>query len=49
MTINVYYHIWAPADTDLWRLVVDDQLKRLYKSGLVQKATVQRNKRRASI
>jgi len=41
MTINVYYHIWAPADTDLWRLVVDEQLKRLYKSGLVQKATVQ--------
>jgi len=38
--INVYYHIWAPADTDMWKLMVDEQIKRLYRSGLSKVATV---------
>ena len=40
MKTNVYYHIWAPADTDMWKLMVDEQIKRLYRSGLPEVATV---------
>ena len=40
MKTTVYYHIWSPADTDLWKIMVDDQIKRLYRSGLPEVATV---------
>ena len=38
--LSVYYHIWSPANTDLWRLMVDEQLKRIYRSGLPEKANI---------
>ena len=40
MKTNVYYHIWSPADTDLWKIIVDEQIKRLYRSGLPEVSTV---------
>ena len=40
MKTRVYYHIWTPADTDLWKIMVDDQIKRLYVSGLPEVATI---------
>ena len=40
MKIAVYYHIWTPPDSDLWKIMVDDQIKRLYVSGLPEVATV---------
>ena len=40
MRVNIYYHIWSPADTDLWKIMVDEQIKRLYRSGLTKVATV---------
>jgi len=40
MKTTVYYHIWSPADTDLWKIMVDEQIKRLYRSGLPEVATV---------
>ena len=40
MKVNVYYHIWAPANTDMWKIMVDEQIKRLYRSGLTKIATV---------
>ena len=40
MKTTVYYHIWTPADTDLWKIMVDDQIKRLYVSGLPEVATI---------
>lgn len=36
----VFYHIWAPAGTDIWRLLVDEQCKRLEKTGLRYNADV---------
>jgi hypothetical protein len=30
----LFYHIWCPAGTDIWRLLVDEQLKRIRRSGL---------------
>jgi len=32
--LSVFYHIWSPADTDLWKFLVDEQIKRLYRSML---------------
>ena len=40
MRTTVYYHIWSPADTDLWKIMVDEQIKRLYRSKLPEIATV---------
>ena len=40
MKTNVYYQIWTPDDSDLWKIMVDDQIKRLYASGLPKVATV---------
>jgi hypothetical protein len=40
MRPTVYYHIWAPEGGGLWKLMVDEQLKRLYRSGLSSHATV---------
>ena len=40
MRTTVYYHIWSPPDTDLWKIMVDEQIKRLYRSGLPEIATV---------
>jgi hypothetical protein len=37
---SVYYHIWSPPGTDLWKLMVDEQLKRLMKSGILKYANV---------
>ena len=36
----VFYHVWSPGGTDIWRLLVDEQLKRLVKSGLPYNADV---------
>lgn len=38
--LSVYYHIWSPGKTDLWKLMVDEQLKRIYRSGLAEHATI---------
>jgi len=38
--IIVYYHIWSPPDTDIWKIVVDEQIKRLYSSGIPEIATI---------
>ena len=40
MKTTVYYHIWTPGDSDLWKIMVDDQIKRLYVSGLPEVATI---------
>ena len=40
MKTNVYYHIWAPTNTDMWKIMVDEQIKRLYRSGLPEIANV---------
>ena len=40
MKAAVYYHVWTPPDSDLWKIMVDDQIKRLYVSGLPEIATV---------
>lgn len=31
---SIFYHIWSPANTDLWKFIVDEQLKRLYLNNL---------------
>ena len=36
--LSIYYHIWSPPNTDLWKLMVDEQLKRIYRSGILDKA-----------
>jgi len=38
--IAIFYHIWSPDNTDLWKLIVDEQLKRLLKSELPQHGKV---------
>jgi len=38
--LSVYYHIWSPDGTDLWRFLVDEQLKRICRSQLPENATV---------
>ena len=32
--MSVFYHIWSPAQTQLWQFIVDEQLKRLYRHGI---------------
>ncbi len=36
----IFYHVWSPAGSDIWRLLVDEQLKRIFKSGLSFNADV---------
>ncbi len=36
--LSIYYHIWSPPNTDLWKLMVDEQLKRVYRSGILDQA-----------
>jgi hypothetical protein len=38
--LSVYYHIWSPGDSDLWKLMVDEQLKRIYRSDLPKNASI---------
>ena len=38
--LSVYYHIWSPGGTDLWKLMVDEQLKRIYRNGLTESASI---------
>ena len=38
MKYSIYYHIWSPPNTDLWKLMVDEQLKRIYESGILEKS-----------
>ena len=38
--IAVFYHIWSPQDSQLWRLMVDEQLRRIEASGLPWHADV---------
>jgi hypothetical protein len=40
MEFSVYYHIWSPGNTDIWKIIVDEQLKRIYKSGLPEYANI---------
>ncbi len=36
----LYYHIWSPPNSTLWRLLVDEQIKRMMRSGVVYNADV---------
>ena len=38
--LSLYYHIWSPSGSDLWKLMVDEQLKRIYRSNLTEKASI---------
>jgi hypothetical protein len=38
--LAVFYHIWSPAETDVWRLLVDEQLKKIESVGLHRQAKV---------
>lgn len=37
---SLYYHIWSPPNSDVWKLFVDEQIKRIYKSGIVNYADI---------
>lgn len=39
-SISIFYHIWSPANTDYWRFLVDEQLKRLYNHKLDKHANI---------
>lgn len=39
MNVSIYYHIWACPDVNLCKLMVDEQLKKIYRSGILDKAT----------
>ena len=30
----LYYHVWSPGSSDIWRLLIDEQIKRMTKSAL---------------
>jgi hypothetical protein len=36
----LFYHIWSPGGSDIWRLLVDEQIKRIVKSGIHHNADV---------
>jgi len=36
--LSIYYHIWSPPNSDLWRFLIDEQLKRIYRSDILNKA-----------
>ena len=36
----IFYHVWSPGDFNLSRLLVDEQIKRIYRSGLPSVADV---------
>jgi hypothetical protein len=38
--LALYYHVWSPPVSDVWKLLVDEQIKRIYKSGMVKYADV---------
>ena len=38
--LAVFYHIWSPDGTDLWKFIVDEQIKRLLKSELTAESKV---------
>lgn len=38
--LAVYYHIWSPADTDIWKLMVDEQIKKLHESKIINRANL---------
>jgi hypothetical protein len=38
--IGLFYHIWCPAGTDIWRILVDEQIKRIDRSGLRSRAGI---------
>ncbi len=40
MQLNVYYHIWAPLDDYMVRLLIDEQIKRLQLHSLTNQANV---------
>ena len=40
MKLNVYYHIWAPLDDYMVRLLIDEQIKRLQLHSLTNQANV---------
>ncbi len=38
--LAVFYHIWSPANTDVWKLLVDEQLKLIQHCGLHEQADI---------
>lgn len=38
--LSLYYHIWSPDGTDMWKLMVDEQLKRIYRNGILDEVKV---------
>lgn len=40
MKIDIYYHLWAAEDGALIRFMIDEQMKRLSKSGLLKNGTL---------
>jgi len=38
--LAVFYHIWSPPHTDIWKMLVDEQLKLLQRCGLHEHADI---------
>jgi hypothetical protein len=38
--LALYYHIWSPPSSDIWKLFLDEQIKRIYKSGITKYADI---------
>ena len=38
--LAVFYHIWSPPRTDIWKILVDEQLKLIERCGLHERADV---------
>ena len=38
--LAVFYHIWSPPNTYVWRFLVDEQIKRIFRSGLPNVADI---------
>jgi hypothetical protein len=38
--LAVFYHIWSPPRTDIWKILVDEQLKLVQRCGLHEHADI---------
>lgn len=38
--LALYYHIWSPPTSDVWKLFLDEQIKRIYRSGITKYADI---------
>ena len=36
----LYYHIWSPQNSDIWKLFLDEQIKKIYRSGIIKYADI---------